>query len=591
MNPNKDVDRTRLFKAMEWSYGQLDPFRKLVRGLVEEYAGSGYGHDGAKPKFEILVNLMHQTVDAYTMSLVANRPRVMISTKKDLLRYFARQFETAVNNLIEEIKLEHTLRQCVLDAFFCVGIVKIHMGDSAQVQLEEGFWMDPGTPFASNVSIDNWVHDMSATAYHKVRYAGDCYRLPFEDLKNADLFDQSVVKQLQPTSKFLGEEDRLERISVGYETDQDELEPMIDLMDVWVPRDEKIYTFPMDPTAPFSGKFKPVADMVWDGPEFGPYHILSFNDVPENVMPTSPASHLAGMARLVNNIMRKQSRRARQQKDVVTYTPSAANDARKIERSDDLQYVGVTDPNEINVMKIGGVDGPNQAFMLGLIEMYDRMAGNLKAMAGLGPQADTFGQEQIIAGAVSKREAQMQYRVVDHAVGVIRDLGYMLWHDAAKVIPGRIPVQGANQYSIDATWTPEDREGDFFDYNMDIDLFSMPYQSPTQRVQSLLMVFKEIYGPMAPLIAAQGGQINMRKVNEIFADLLNQPHLKEILQFTAAVQQGGPEGPAPTPAQTTRNYVRRSVPTQGTPQGRSHVEQQAWLSRNEGPRTGGGQGA
>ncbi len=604
MNPDKEVDRNRLFRAMEWSYRQLEPWRNLVRGLVEEYAGSGYGPQ-SHSRHEILMNLMNQTVDAYTMSLVANRPRIMVSTKSEPLRYFAKQFEVATNNLIEEINLECTLRQAVLDAFFCLGIVKVHMGDSAEVQLEADLWMDPGTPYASNVALDNWVHDMSASQYQKIKYAGDWYRLPFEDLQDNDLFIQDVVSELAPSSKhgYDSGDERLDRISIGEDTDQDEIEPMVDLMDVWIPREGKIFTFPMEPSRPFSGKFGPVAVMDWNGPEFGPYHLLSFNDVPENIMPTSPAAHLSGLARLANSILRKQSRQAKRQREIYTYTPAGAESAKKAQRTDDGQFVEVQDPNEIGVMKTGGVDSGNQAFLLGVVEMYDRMAGNLKAMMGLGAQADTLGQEQLIHGAVSKKEAQMQYRVVSHATGIIRDLGYMLWHDAAKVLPGTIPVPGADDYSIDATWTPEDREGDFFDYNLSIDVFSMAYQSPAQKIQALNMLLTQIYAPMGQLLTAQGGQIDLRKLTDLYADLMNVSQLKEIVRFgnspmmppggpgqsggaqQSSAQSGGKPSGGKPPA-TTRRYIRQNIPTGGTAQSRAVAEQKAWLNRSQGMQAG-----
>jgi hypothetical protein len=78
---------------------------------------------------------------------------------------------------------------------------------------------------------------------------------------------------------------------------------------------------------------------------------------------------------------------------------------------------------------------------------------------------------------VSSKEAQMQYRVLDGSSRLIRDLGFLLWNDKAKVIPGRIPIDGTT-YSMDATWTPDDREGAYFDYRINIDVYSMAYQSP-----------------------------------------------------------------------------------------------------------------
>jgi len=582
MNPNNEIERTRVFRAVEWSYKCLEPFRRLVHGLVQEYAGSGYGKDAGRPRFEILCNLMAQTVDAYTMALVANRPRVSVATRRGELRQFAQRFEIALNNLMAEIHLECTLRQSVLDAFFCVGIVKCHMADSVMVELEPDLWADPGSPFASNVSIDNWVHDMAATKYSRVQFAGDWYRIPFEDLKS-DIFDQKVVKELdlKPSSKhaFPDDDQRLNRIAIGMETDTDEVEPMIDVLDLWVPRDKKIYTFPVDPQHPFSPASKPIADMPPDDHDAGPYDLLSFSDVPENVMPSSPAAHLSGMARIINNVMRKQARRAHGQKDVTTYTPAGAKDAERIVKAGDQAMLQVREQSEIKVMKLGGVDQSLQAYMAGTIQLYDRMAGNLSAMMGLGNQAPTLGQEQMIQGAVSKKEAAMQYRVVEHAVRIIKRLGKMLWEDQAKTIPGAFTPAGLEDYSpLDRTWSPEYREGEFPDYDLDIDIFSMPYQSPANKFQTMMGLVQSVFLPAAPMLAQQGGAINYRKIAEVAAEYLNLPQMAEIIEFGHAMpEQGGGKPQSRMPSSTSREYIRRNVPTQGSPQNQSVLEQQAWL--------------
>jgi hypothetical protein len=284
VNPLDEVQRDRLFRAVEQSYRKLEPFRNLNRNLVEEYAGSGYGQEN-RPKYENLINLMNQTVEAYTMVLVANRPRMLLSTKHPELAGFARHFQEAVNNLIVEIGLEYTLKQWVLDAFFCAGFVKVHMADAGRVQIEQNLWMDPGTPFASNVSLDDWFHDMGAKKWGAVKFAGDCNRISYEDMmaEAGGIYDAQAVSGLNPTSKYESDGERLEAISKGQEVDQDEFEPMIDLADVWVPRDGKIYTYAIDKVSQMRFKGPPVAVMDWNGPEMGHYHMLGFNDVPDNI--------------------------------------------------------------------------------------------------------------------------------------------------------------------------------------------------------------------------------------------------------------------------------------------------------------------
>lgn len=587
MNPLDELHRGRLRKALEVSYRELLPFRELTRGLVEEYAGSGYGRPN-RPRHEIYVNLMNQTVDAYTMALVANRPRVLVSTQFPDRVYFARQYQEALNNLIQEIGLEFTLRNWVLDAFFSVGIVKVHMADAGLVQLENDIWMDPGKPFASNVSLDNWVHDMSATRWGQIKYAADCYRIPFDDLQHP-MYDPAVVRDLQPSVNGSTEEIRLERLSRSESIDADELDPMIDLADVWIPRDRKIYTFPLDRKGLFRLMGPPVAVMDWDGSEHGPYHLLGLNDVPENIMPTSPASHLSTLSRLANNLIRKQARQAVRQKDIHTYTPAGAKDAQRIQQANDGAFIQVQDGTQIGEVRMGGVDPSNQAFLLGVMEMYDRFAGNLTAMLGLGAQAPTASQEQIIQGKVSNKEAQMQYRVLDAASRLIRDLGGMLWNDQVKVIPGQIPIDGAEGYFVDATWRPDDREGTFYDYQIDIDVFSMGYTSPAARANTLNQLITQVYAPLGGLLSQQGGQLNLQKLVELHAELLNIPQLRECIQFQTILPGEGAEtteSPA-LPSSTTRTYQRQNIPTGGTQQSRNHIQQQAWLNGSVSPQQSG----
>jgi len=575
MNPNDELHRQRLSRAVQSSYRGLEWLRNLVRGLVEGYAGSGYGKPG-RARHEIIINLMNQTVDAYTMALVANRPRVLATSSKPERAFFAKKKTLAINKLIEEIKLENVLKRWVLDGFFGMGVVKVHMADAGMVEMGPGFSVDPGKPWASNVGIDNFVYDLSATRWEHVQYAGDSYRIPFEDLKQPQYF-ADVVKDLVPDSKQSLDGERLDQIVRGDAVDEDELEPMIDLCDIWVPRNGTIYTFPMTRRGQFTITNKPVAEMPWEGPEHGPYHLMGFNDVPENIVPTSMAAQLRGLFNLINNIMRKEAKNAMAQKTINTYTDAGVEDAQRLQRASNNEFVKVRDVKEIGQISTGGANAVNQAFLSGLLPMYDRMAGNLTAMLGLGAQAPTASQEQMIAGKVSGKEASMQYKVLDGASKLIRDLGWMLWNDKAKVIPGRIPIQGTD-ITVDGTWHPDDREGSFFDYDIQLDVFSMAYQSPAQRWNTISQFVTQIYAPLAQQFAAQGGQLNLSKFTALGAELLNTPQLAECIQFVNSLPQSDAEEEDGPPTATTRSYVRKSISGGATPQNQAVMDQDKWLN-------------
>lgn len=570
----------RLFKRVEKSYRDWDSFRKVGHNLVKEYAGDGYGAAGSAEggKRETILNLLHQTVSSYMMALAANSPKVMVDTRRRNLRGFARHFELALNNLVKDIGLIHTIRRWVLDSYFMVGIVKVHLADAGVVQLETDVWADPGFPFASNVSWDNFVVDTSAKKWSEVEFVGDVYRIPFEDLKNPDIWDQEAVKDVRPTSKTEVDHDRLENISRGYEHDQDEQESMVDLLDLWMAREGKIVTYACDFRA---GQLKPygkrLAELPWTGQELGCYHILGFDEVPENLMPIGPATHLAPLARHINNVYRKQVRRARNMKDHLTYTAQGEKSARNLMNASDMEAVQVNDLSEVGVQHMGGVDAQNQMFMLGMMEHFGSLAGNLEALAGLGPSADTFGQEKLIRGAVSGRVAQMGNRVNEAVVSLAVDLGRLLWDDVVNTVPGVQTLPGLEGYTAQSDWVPNDREGEFDDYDISIDLNSMPYKSAADQANTILNLVQNVYTPLEPQMMAQGGMIDIRELNDMLADLLNQPRLKDVIKFTAPQpmeqpQMGGGGGGGPT----TREYVRKSAGN--NERGKNVQSQQAWAS-------------
>lgn len=573
---SKDPDRKfdGLYRSVEAAYRGLEPFRNLNRKLVREYAGPAYGECETKRKY---LNMTNQLVEAYTMLLAANRPKAEISTRHSSLRGYAKHFEIGINNLITEIGLEFTIRRWILDAFFTAGIIKVHQKDSGEIQFEKNLWMDPGTPYASNVSLDNFVYDASATSWGELKWAGDMYRIPFDDVKagvEIGMYDPEVAKEIKPTSKFYTDKTRLEEFSKGNETDLDDHTPMVDLCDIWVKRDHKIYTFVVTDRNKFCIKHeKPLAVMDWLDPEFGPYHILGFSEVPENIMPVGPAVHMDELDRLINNVLRKQARRAMRQKEAQVFDGADAVTAKRWQRASDGElFQG--NAQSIGRLVDGGADPNSMLFLGNIIEMYKNACGGLDIIRGTGAAAGTVGQEQLIQDASNRSIAQMQYRVLDATRRLLRCLSFMLWNDEVKEIAGQIEVGG---FTADATWRPGDREGNFIDYNLDINVYSMTYRPPAQRAEAIVQYVERVVLPLMPFIQQQGGVIDVPALNETMADLTGMDEYSRIVTFSLPPE--GEEGSPTTsikPSRTSRTY-NRSIPS-GTAQGAATVMQQQWAA-------------
>jgi hypothetical protein len=387
-------------------------------------------------------------------------------------------------------------------------------------------------------------------------------------------YDKGVLKRLAPNSKWDRGEEEAHQISTGSVVDDDEYEPMVDLMDVWLPDIHKVGVFSRHVEA---GPLK----LVEAGPEGGPYHFLSFADVPDNIIPSSPAQNLMGLHLLYNGLMRKQARQAKRQKVNPTYRPAAAEDAERMKRVNDGEWVKVNDPSGINVVSQGGVDQTNIAFSIAVLDLFDRQAGNLRAMAGLGPTAQTLGQEQLIYSAASRKEAKMQHRVHDYVAKLMQAVGHMMWVDEVLEVRTHEELAPGTGIYLDRSWTPEHREGDFWQYNFDIDPYSTNYEPPEFKAQKMERAISQLVN-LYPMLQQMGGAIDVQELVRYYSEAMGIPELENVITFAQplASRAAPTTGETRMPTETTRNYVRHNIPTGGTPESRSSVLQQSLLSGN-----------
>lgn len=554
----------RLKNSVGHAYRQLRQYRVGVRRLNEQYAGPHYGMESSSPDYaakpEKFLNLMRQALSAHVMLLAANNPQVLVTSHKLELRPFAKVYQIAMNNFLKRIDFQSTLEQWVRDAFFWIGIIRIHMADSGRVVHEGDIYMDPGIPFVSNISLDDFVYDANAKKWTECQFMGDIYRLPVDTIKNSGQYEGKEVRDLQPSGKFSGTEERVQSLSFGWELQDDEVQPMADLMDLWLPRKKVIRTYIVKNRSSDSLQLhgKPIAEIKWKGSELGPYKRMHFDTVSDNVMPLSTAADLFPLDRSINNIFRKNNHKARRRKEVHFFTPSAEDDANRAKRASDGDFVQSNAPNEINTVATGGVDAGLHGFMLNEIDLFDRMSGNLPAILGLGSSADTATGERLINAGANGRMNQLQGYVAKPLAETIKDLGFLIWEDPYLEIPHRVDVEGLEGFSYDASWMPADREGELTDYQLDVDVYSLQGQGPLQRANTINKLLGEIYLPLSGMIMQQGGAIDFARLVNLHADLYNIPRLKEIITFSTTPNVLGEDAGAKKAPTSNRTYERHS---------------------------------
>lgn len=565
---SNDERRGRLFKAIRSSRDALEPFRRVRKELIKDYVGSWYAEGGAETT--TLVNLINQTARIYTIALAANNPQVLVSTPRTENISFARRFEVNLNKLISDMTLDKTFRQIVTDAFFCLGCGVVMMRDTdtrfhGLLESEEDVWLDPGEPWLNRVSLDDLILDMPAKELTKMRYCGHRYRADYEKVMDEPGYSKKVKDKLKPTNRGHHDQTGAARdiASEGGSAEDDDLKDMIWLMDLWIAENNSIVTMACD-----HGDLEPLIEREWTGSQSGPYKFLSLGDTPDNVIPTSPAINLKGMHDLQNRLHRRMEADSDAHRVVNVYPPSMHDDAQRLQTAERNSWQRGTSPEQIKQFEMGGVDQRDMALATFLQGEYDRFAGNLQAMGGLGAQASTVGQEELIHGQLSKNVADMRLAVVMFASDCILDLGRLMWEDQTLELHTSMPV-GSSGIQVTSDWTPDYRMGDFEDYEFRVEPYSMVFKTPQQHIQEYFQVLREI-APLWPMFQASGATLNVQVLVDEMARLMNKPEIKQLITFaTPAEMLGGDQNTVRSPAHTTRENVRRNIPTGGTAENRN----------------------
>lgn len=541
------VDFARLRTAVEWSLRQLEEPRRERVSALRQFVGKHYSRGGADKR--VPVNMLELAVTIYVRHLAARAPRVMVSTGVDHLRPFARNMELALNQIPDEIGLAATLRRAVVEALFGIGVVKVGLCSTKHNVLGH----DPGEPFVDLVSPDDYFLDMSAKSPQTIQFEGNDYWVSLEEAR--DMYD-GPRSDVQPDGHTVhGDQGEYRADGIGSDEGADLYREKVWLRDVWLPSTQQVVTYGVK-----SHKLYRVVD--WDGPENGPYHKLRFNDVPGNLLPLPPAALWIDLHELANTLFRKLARQAEAKKTVAAFAGGNEESVEALKKASDgegIRYNG----QKPELIGVGGIDAPTLAFFLQTKDLFSYVAGNLDALGGLSPMSETATQDSMLTAAASARMDRMSSDTVDFDRSVFRALAWYEWTDPVRKRTIRKPVEGTD-IVLEREWSAETREGNFLDYNLDIDPYSVQEETPQLKLQKIGQALERFVFPALPLIQAQGGTIDFRKLIELIGRLSNLPELKELVVFSEPIigdpQAGGEELPGFKPAQTKRTYERVNRP-------------------------------
>lgn len=555
----------KLRAAIDRSEIVLGDFRRKRFAALKEYLGAHYSSQGTTHYNP--VNLLELAVNIYMQSLAARAPRVLASTPHMNLKPTAADLELALNALLKKIRFGDTLQMVVMEAFFGVGVVYTGLNASGTVQIG-GNTHDVGQPFSDPIFLDEFFMDMSARTPELCQFMGHSYLMPREQYYDSGLFKNVTLAKAEKRPVGDHGTEKSETLSTGGITFDEDYKEFVRLRNIWLPFDgPNGSVITIEDCDDGYGDTGILRTVEWDGPEQGPYKVLKFGNVPGNLMPLAPVASLIDLHRLGNNLFRKLEDQARNQKTVLGFQDGAKDDAERIVNANNLDTISMDNPDKVREFQFNGVDPRGLAFMIQVKDMFSWFAGNLDSLGGLSPMSRTVGQDELLSENASRRVAHMQNQVVDFTKAVVEDLAYYLWNDPLINMPLTKRIPGVS-VEIPTYFSAATKSGDFTDYDIDIEPYSMQHTSPGIKLAALKSAIGEIIMPLQPLLEQQGKTVDIDAILRKFGKYADFDDIHEIVTTMGMpVTTETPsvtEGPQKA-SNTTRRYVRENRPAPTRP--------------------------
>jgi hypothetical protein len=561
MNFNQIEDRRHLLDMVDHSRKKLDDVRCARRKLLERTKGSEWFPSEEKTP----LNQMAQQEWALVQHLAGGNPRALVLPGGQGLEAVAYEQTLAINKEADRLNLRRKFRRLVQDALYGIGICRIGMVRSQNIsiheiapELDEEGEVGVGQLEVQVISLESWVHDCQADCLEEREFCGHAYWVDKEDI---DEYLPGVKREdLDVEEKRWIDEHGTEMagaISRGVDGEgTSRYRDKYWLWDLWCPKEKVIVTTPVNGT----GEIAHVRP--WRSRPGGPYLFLYYRELPDQAIPLSIQADLALVHDSLNSTFRKLIDQTRESKTVLGFKPGHEGDAQNILDATSRQAVSMRDPNAVNEFNFNGPDQSLLGMLLQTRELASIIGGNTDVLAGLGAQAPTATQEQMVNQQAGGKIALHEVDTADFQQEVFEAIRWYIYHEQEVPIPLVGEVENTDirfPTSFNAA-KAEMLPGTFNAFQLKIEPYTEIYQSPTQRFQSLMMLWERLIMP-----AVQAGIIDstpdINALLGIAAQYLNMPEIKQLLREVSpeeqAMMSGGEARQSPT---TTRNYIRRSAP-------------------------------
>ena len=463
----------------------------IIKEAVGQYYSSDKGVSGDQP-----IPLMFRAIQNIIPALVARSG--VNEVKTDYLQYeqTAELMSLALDTLQGKIKLPETLRAGLVSAIFSFAIFKTGLAASGSLYKFDDVNIQAGQIYTSLVDLDDFVFDPICQSRDEAVFKGNRTVIPRQILLDDDDCDHDLVKDL-PSIEDPNTADnqalvtQLTKDRLGQQN-MAALRDLVRVVEVWVPADNSIILIP-DPAVSINNKF--IKHVDYYGPSTGPYTEMQLTPpIPGNPFPVGPASLWYDLHRMANSMFKKMAEQAEQQKDVVFYRPSNADEMVDAQEAQTGACIASTDPSAFNQVSFGGQKDSNVQMLNQFQTWFNYMAGNPDQLAGVKSDANTATQAGILQSNAAITMEDMRDRLEEAHAEISRNQAWFLWTDPLIEMPLIRRSTGGQKEQL--VLTPEQRNGEFLDYVFKIRKGSTERVDPHVR-QKLILDFATNIVPAA----------------------------------------------------------------------------------------------
>ncbi|KKL73926.1 hypothetical protein LCGC14_2070020, partial [marine sediment metagenome] len=481
----------------------------MLRAIEAGYFSGKASQQGINKSHPI--NLMDRTLSILIPYLIMSNPKLLITSKKKEYRPFAKTTEMAFNHLIEEIRFaRNSLRPVVRDAMLGLGILKTGLMKSHEVEIF-GHRHEVGQVYSDPVDLVDYIGDPSATSFEGFEFEGNYFKIPVDAAK--EMFPKHVDKlNASYTTHGAKRENDPQNLakSNDHEGQYSTLREYVRLAEYWIPDENiKLIIEPSSATI--------LQTIESDSPEGGPYDKLYFKDFPGSSLPIPPLWYSMDLDAALNSIVVKMRKQAESQKSNLVYEGEAADDAERLVSAPDQGSIKVSDTKGVDIVTWPGIDPQHYNWANYLENQFSMQNNNLYLLGGQGTGAETLGQDQLQFANASKSVDDMTDKTYSFTQSAAKKMIWYFWSDPLISIPMIKRIQGFGD--IPVVFDRAARDGEFWDYEFNIEPYSLQRLSATIEFQRTLSLITQWILPSAQLAAQQGAQINIPKATQLLAKM------------------------------------------------------------------------